>query len=1277
MTRTNSDKLDDLAAALAQFQASMTVKLDAVTNCVGSLERQSSESGTTLPDPLGWIFKISQFFVYHNTPEEERITVASFYLDGAALAWYQWMYKNAQILSWAQFLHALELRFAPTAYDDPRGKLFKLHQTTSVSSYLSDFEALANRIVGLSPSDLLSCFVSGLKTEIRREVLAQQPRDLSQEAGLARLQEEKLYDLLKLVRPKSPYPPWPGSSSSRSSPPLRATADATANKTNPPLLPSPPLKTRFRQLSAEELMERHEEESEGVQEEKEEVLEESPPDPLLAFPSPQLKVIVGNGEELISNHVCKGVQLSIQGHKFEVDLYTLALSGPDIVLGIPWLKTLGPVLMDYGNLTMKFAHAQQQVELKGEQGPITYSISYHQLKRLVQQEPTAQIFSLSINHTTTAPPPIKSIGHRNHSIHHLLQHYASLFDEPTQLPPPRFTDHRIPLVPNAAPVNKKYGTWRMCVDYRALNALTIKDRFPLPTVDELLDELGSARVFTKQDLTSGFHQIRLNPEDTMKTAFRTHDGHYEYKVMPFGLCNAPTTFQATMNDIFRPLLRRTVIVFFDDILVYSATEEQHVKHLEHVFHLLSEHKLFLKIHKCSFGQTKIDYLGHVVEGGTVAPDPSKVQAIVDWPSPKTLKALCGFLGLSDYYRKFIKGYTSIAQPLTNLLKKDAFQWNYEAQMALEKLKQAMISAPVLALPDFSSHFVVQTDASGYAMGAVLLQKNHPLAFYSCVFCPRLEKASTYIQPQRNSHASNSNARTTILFGQIVGYHYEIQYKPGATNIAADALSRVSSNTHSSMLQLTVPQFLFLEELKQELLLDPLFLDLRNRCLSDPTSLPEFQVVDGLLLRRGRIWISPASRFKHLLLWEFHETLVGGHAGLTKTMKRLSENFYWDNMKKEAQVFINVSMDFVTGLPLSKGYTVILVVVDRFSKAIHLGALATGFTAYKVAELFVSIVCKLHGLPKSIVSDRDPIFISRFWSDLFKFSGTLLRMSSSYHPQPDGQTEVMNRTVEQYLRAFVHEKPSQWVTLLPWAEYHYNTSIHTDPLSREEILALLRKKLIKAQAQMKASADKHRRDVNFPVGGWVYLKLQPYRQVSVSRVKYHKLAKRYYGPYLILAKVGSVAYKLALPPHPKIQNVFHCSLLKLHEGPPPTIIDQIPPASFENHPLITPLAILDFQTNIIDGKAVRFALVQWRGLLSDDTSWENWEELCRVHNLEDKVGFVGGDIDMDQPIIQSPIEDNRVQGDIVEVSRVKRVSKPPKRLEDYVTNLEATDVEAKN
>ena len=526
--------------------------------------------------------------------------------------------------------------------------------------------------------------------------------------------------------------------------------------------------------------------------------------------APTVKVLVGNGAELISTRVSLGVQLEIQGHFFVVDLYLLDLSGPDVVLGTPWLQELSPVLMDYKTLTMQFHLNQQQITLQGFTGPLRSPITYNQLKHIARTEPATQYFSLHIINPVQHSSLV-SLSHPNPHIQTLLTKFSSLFTEPSDLPPRRFTDHHIPLIPNSAPVNvrpyrypyhqkleiesqiaklisngwirpsnspfsslvlllrKKDGTWCMCVDYRALNALTVKDRFHLPTVDELLDELGEARIFTKLDLTSGFHQIRLRPQDASKTAFRTHDGHYEYRVMPFGLCNAPATFQATMNDVFRPLLRKTFIVFFDDILVYSHSEELHISHLSQVFELLREHKFFIKLAKCTFCQDEVSYLGHIVSHGNVAPDPIKVQAISDWPKPSNVKGLRGFLGLSGFYRKFIQNYAGIAHPLTTLLKKDSFQWNDQTQQAFDKLKSEMVKAPILSFPDFSAPFIVQTDASGFAMGAVLIQEKHPIAYFSKLFFPRMASASTYI---RELHAITSAVKRWRQY--LLGAYFVIQ-----------------------------------------------------------------------------------------------------------------------------------------------------------------------------------------------------------------------------------------------------------------------------------------------------------------------------------------------------------------------------------------------------------------------------------------------------------------------------------------------------------------------
>ncbi|GJR62648.1 ty3-gypsy retrotransposon protein, partial [Tanacetum coccineum] len=304
---------------------------------------------------------------------------------------------------------------------------------------------------------------------------------------------------------------------------------------------------------------------------------------------------------------------------------------------------------------------------------------------------------------------------------------------------------------------------------QAVNAVIVKDHFPIPTVDEL----HGAKIFSKLDLRASYHQLRIYDMDIEKMVFRTHHGHYEFLVMPFGLPNAPSTFQATMNHIFRSVLRKFVLVFFDDILIYSSSWDLHLQHLETVFPILKTNHFFAKQSKCEFGSASLSYLGHIVSHEGVVVDPSKVTYIQEWPLPNNIRQLRGFLGLAGYYRRFVACYASLAAPLTHLLRKDAFIWTDVATVAFNNLKVALMNTPVLALRDFSKPFLIQTNASGSG---------------------------------------------------LLGYDFIITYLPRKENGPADALSRVSHGTLHALQAVTKRICTLLDALRQ-------FLEHDSKCIS--------------------------------------------------------------------------------------------------------------------------------------------------------------------------------------------------------------------------------------------------------------------------------------------------------------------------------------------------------------------------------------------------------------------------------------------------------------
>ena len=372
-------------------------------------------------------------------------------------------------------------------------------------------------------------------------------------------------------------------------------------------------------------------------------------------------------------------------------------------------------------------------------------------------------------------------------------------------------------------VPKKDGRWRMCIDYRALNKQTIKDQFPLPRIDSLLERLGQATVFTKLDLASGYHQITMEETSVQKIAFRTNFGHFEFLVMPFGLCNAPGTFQRLMNKVFADQLGKFIAVYLDDILIFSPNMEEHWEHLRWALSRLREAKLYGRLHKCEFLKDQVEYLGFEVGPKGIQASPGKVRAIIEWPRPKGVHDVRSFLGLASYYRRFVRGFSEMARPLTQLTRAGVeWEWSTAQHQAFNRLKLALTTAPVLKLPDFGKQFVVTTDASDAAVGAILEQDFgnglQPVAFASRKLNGAKIRYSAYERELlgivwalaqwkhycRGPHAviiqtdhallrhlpnqASVNSRVWKWISILQGYNLEIRHIPGKRN-PADTLSR--------------------------------------------------------------------------------------------------------------------------------------------------------------------------------------------------------------------------------------------------------------------------------------------------------------------------------------------------------------------------------------------------------------------------------------------------------------------------------------------------------
>ena len=497
-------------------------------------------------------------------------------------------------------------------------------------------------------------------------------------------------------------------------------------------------------------------------------------------------------------------------------------------------------------------------------------------------------------------------------------------------------------------VKKKDQTLRLCVDYRPLNEVTIKNKYPLPRIDLLFDQLAGAKVFSKIDLRSGYHQIKIKPEDVPKTAFTTRYGLYEYLVMSFGLTNAPAHFMYLMNSVFMPELDKFVVVFIDDILIYSKTKKEHAEHLRIVLTRLREHQLYAKFSKCEFWLDKVHFLGHVLSAEGVVVDSGKVEDVLNWKPPTTVHEVRSFLGMAGYYRCFIPDFSRVAKNQTK------FVWSSECEQAFQTLKRLLTTAPILAQPDIEKPFDVYCDASGIGIGCVLMQEGRVRAYASRQLKSHEENYLTHdlelaavvhaLKIWRHyllgntCHLYTDHKSLKYIFTQaelnmrqqrwlelIKDYDLEVHYHPGKANVVADALSR---KAHCNCLTVTPKDITLCQELENlgiEMISQGILVNLKidfnleaqiieaqkkdkgMKYLKEKISKrapTDFKVDDaGVIWFKNRLVVPKVPELRQQILDEAHTTRYSIHPGSNKMYQDLKQKFWWTKMKIEIARYV--------------------------------------------------------------------------------------------------------------------------------------------------------------------------------------------------------------------------------------------------------------------------------------------------------------------------------------------------------------------------------------
>ena len=906
--------------------------------------------------------------------------------------------------------------------------------------------------------------------------------------------------------------------------------------------------------------------------------------------------------------------------------------------------------------------------------------------------------------------------------------------------------------PHGAPVlfvKKKSGDLRLCVDFRALNRITRKDRYPLPLISDLLDAGRRAKVFTKIDLKHAYHLVRIAEGEEWKTAFRTRYGSFEWTVMPEGLTNAPAAFQRFMNDLFKDLLDVYVVVYLDDILIYSENASEHRKHVREVLRRLRAAGLFASLKKCVFNTDTVEFLGYIISPAGLAMDSSKVATIQEWPVPRKVRDVQSFLGFANFYRRFIADYSDIVVPLTRLTRKaETWVWSPECQRAFDSLKKAFTTAPILSHWIPGAQLIVETDASDYAIGAILSLISpddgevHPIAFHSRTMSPAELNYDTHdkellaifeafktwrrylegaVPPVDviTDHKNLEYFSTTKLLTRrqarwselLSAFNFVLRFRPGRLGGKPDALTRrwdvypkegdsgyALANPHNfrpvftqSQLNASLRASYFCEPvLRAAELMDvqQLHADIRAALSADPiasthlhsTADPRWVTTDGLLLHNNRIWVPDADSLRVRVLRYKHDHQLSGHLGQNKTLALVRQEYVWPGLRDFVKSYVrscvtcrrnkyvhhrpygflrqlpvperpwdSISMDFIEKLPLSHGFTSILVIVDRLSKMGLFIPTVDEINATELARLFLLHVFSKHGVPQHITCDRGSEFTSHFFRALSDALGIKLHFTAAYHPPADGQTERVNQTLEQYLRMYCSYQQDNWSLLLPLGEFAYNNApnattgtspffankgynpsldIHTDrdianARAREyavdlgELHQFLRDQMTAAQARYQGPADARcTADPIINIGDEAFVHREAFHHSSKRPAK--KFSDIYYGPYEVIAKPGPASFTLRLPRDLRhIHPVFHVSHLE------PAVPNTIPNRTQPLPPPVEVDGFLEWEVEeILDSKIDRrrrYPLrykVKWFGYdeTDDRDNWVGSDELPHAQEL---------------------------------------------------------------